>query len=498
MTRIFISYDRDDRPLTRQIATQLRRVYEDVWYDEIIRGGEDWWDEIRKQIAQCDIFMFMLSEESIKSPYCKKETDEAISLKKEILPVRISPVKEIPDHLKQIQYVDMSSGTITTDNLIELTAAINRLSDKIAQDLRDQQTRLLQQRQRLTILRLVAGAAVIVALTIIALVTITQMPPFQGEIDFVSTSGTRPEIRVLKGGLSGLVRNVLRRDDDLTIQAVNSGGIPPQASSDSGFALSPDGSKIAFASKSGVNLDIYVMDVDGSGVQQITQSENKDEAANNRNPSWSPDGKQIAFVSDRDGNWEIYIMNADGSSPRNLTNNAANDDFPSWSPVLSVNQIAFASDRGDDWEIYRVDAGGGNPVNLTQDSGADDDAPAWSPNAAFIAYESRQRSQDDVAQLEGLPGIAPAEQTNTECTLTNWDVFAVDVEGEELPKPIASNRFVDEQYPAWSPDGQFIVYTLTQSCYNDLFMTRFNDTSFRPILLTGNNLEKSIFPIWRR
>src|SRR5215510_13836527 len=57
MTSIFISYDRDDRPLTRQLATQLRRVYgfDQVWYDENIRGGEDWWDEIRKQIADRDI-----------------------------------------------------------------------------------------------------------------------------------------------------------------------------------------------------------------------------------------------------------------------------------------------------------------------------------------------------------------------------------------------------------------------------------------------------------
>ena len=40
-----------------------------------------------------------------------------------------------------------------------------------------------------------------------------------------------------------------------------------------------------------------------------------------RDPSWSPDGSQIAFTSNRDGNVEIYVMNDDGSGQTRLTNN---------------------------------------------------------------------------------------------------------------------------------------------------------------------------------
>jgi len=47
---------------------------------------------------------------------------------------------------------------------------------------------------------------------------------------------------------------------------------------------------------------------------------------------WSPDSTRIAFESYRDNNMEIYIVNTDGSGLSNLTNNPAIDGNPVWSP----------------------------------------------------------------------------------------------------------------------------------------------------------------------
>jgi TolB protein len=48
---------------------------------------------------------------------------------------------------------------------------------------------------------------------------------------------------------------------------------------------------------------------------------------------WAPDGKRLVFYGQkaRSAN-EIYIANVDGSGVKNLTNHAGNDEMPNWSP----------------------------------------------------------------------------------------------------------------------------------------------------------------------
>jgi TolB protein len=134
---------------------------------------------------------------------------------------------------------------------------------------------------------------------------------------------------------------------------------------------SPDGSRIVFSADLAGNHDIYLMNPDGSGMEQLTFHE-----ANDRAPAWSPDGTQIAFESYRDGNWEILVMDADGTSLRNISNNPGRDLWPTWSPDGS--RIAFQSDRARNWEIYSMNADGSDQQRLT-DNEVKDSEPAWRP-----------------------------------------------------------------------------------------------------------------------
>ena len=58
------------------------------------------------------------------------------------------------------------------------------------------------------------------------------------------------------------------------------------------------------------------------------------------NGGGSLDGK-IAFMSDRDGYWEIFVMNADGTGVTQLTDtdNDDGDAWPIWSPPSSLSTM---------------------------------------------------------------------------------------------------------------------------------------------------------------
>ena len=76
---------------------------------------------------------------------------------------------------------------------------------------------------------------------------------------------------------------------------------------------SPDGDWLAYYSL-GKQEDIFIIHADGTDMRQLTDDVFKD-----REPRWSPDGKRIAFTSDRSGGSEIWAINRDGSGLQQLT-----------------------------------------------------------------------------------------------------------------------------------------------------------------------------------
>lgn len=221
---------------------------------------------------------------------------------------------------------------------------------------------------------------------------------------------------------------------------------------------------LAFQALRGGNLEIHVMQGDGTGRTPLTSNTAADFA-----PAWSPDGNRLAFVSNRDGNHEIYVMNADGSGQLRLTNNTAQDGNPSWSP--DGTRIVFESDRDGDSEIFVMNADGSGQTPLTNDPAADTD-PVWSPlgnRIAFVRVGSiwfmnpdggsqslfTEGSDPDWSPDGGRLVFRSFRETTLQVEGPTSDIFTISVSGTDV------RRLTNHSYPrtpTWSADGSKIAF----------------------------------------
>lgn len=98
---------------------------------------------------------------------------------------------------------------------------------------------------------------------------------------------------------------------------------------------------------------VWTMNSDGSTPMQISTSN----GSNDIHASVSPDGKKIVFASDRaisgdKKNYDIWLSDIDGSNLVQLTTNGSRDDFPVFSPDGTT--IYFRSNRGVKWDIWAM------------------------------------------------------------------------------------------------------------------------------------------------
>jgi len=146
--------------------------------------------------------------------------------------------------------------------------------------------------------------------------------------------------------------------------------------------LSPNGNRIVFTNNGN---GIWVMRPDGKNAHAITTKDDID-------PTWSPDGMRISFASSRSGSRQLYVMDSDGSEVDQLTDLNNMGGRSTWSP--DGTKIAFYRGPEGDHNIYIVDVNTKEVTRLT--SGGDNLGPSWSPDGNWIAFTSFRDGNNEI------------------------------------------------------------------------------------------------------
>ena len=256
--------------------------------------------------------------------------------------------------------------------------------------------------------------------------------------------------------------------------------------------FSPDGKEIIFQTERDKNVEIYIMNADGTNPRRITFTE-KDEMhavfspngkqiayslyplSDNQNsdiyiktlndatdilitkgedifgaiPQFSPDGKKLVFPrwstnpqkvrSESDLRAEVYLVDLESQNEARLTSNLTDE----WRPVFSPDgkQIAYISHIDGNYEIYVMNVDGSNKTRLTKNN-SDEWDPMYSPDGKKMLFSSKR---------EG-----------------NWDIFIMDKDGRNQKQ--LTDDPGDEWDPTFSPDGKNIVFAGERNKKHGIFI----------------------------
>ena len=190
------------------------------------------------------------------------------------------------------------------------------------------------------------------------------------------------------GTLHGYIYTVNADGSDVR-QIADRGTETPQ------LAWSPNSQRLAFVADLSAGSGIYVADLTCLGTSTSCAS-SPSFLGYGLHPSWSPNGEKIAFevntALDHDpANLDIYVMDADGSNRIDLTPDDFQEMDAAWSPDGQL--IAFYSSHAPNG-IYTMKPDGTDVSFLT-----DGDNPSWSSDGQYVAFTSERDNRGKVIQI---------------------------------------------------------------------------------------------------
>jgi Tol biopolymer transport system component len=167
-------------------------------------------------------------------------------------------------------------------------------------------------------------------------------------------------------------------------------------------AIAPRGDRFVYAAAED-DLDVAVTSLNGAAMHLSRPRRLLSSTRSDMSPQFSPDGTRIAFASRRSGPMEIWVTNSDGTNPVGLTKGLLYSGAPRWSRDGTMLAFGSVVDGNDD--IFTVRAGGGKVHRITEDPGRDVVA-SWSRDGQSIYFASNRTGSFEVWKMPAHGGAA--------------------------------------------------------------------------------------------
>jgi len=152
-------------------------------------------------------------------------------------------------------------------------------------------------------------------------------------------------------------------------------------------AVSPDGRQVALVLSKGGSPNLYVCDIDGRNLRELTHG--RDDISS---PTWSPDSREICYV-ERPGRATLRKISASGGDSAPLrVGIGGNLTSPDWSP--DGRKIVFTSGSVN-FNICVANPDGSDAEVLVP--GED---PCWAPNSRTVIFSKRVNNQRVLSLLD--------------------------------------------------------------------------------------------------
>ena len=286
----------------------------------------------------------------------------------------------------------------------------------------------------------------------------------------------------------------------------------------------PSIEKVVFASDRSGNWDIWMMNPDGTDLEQLTT-----DFANDDLPQISADGKKIVFCSDRTGSMQVWIMNSDGSGQHQLFDIETLSipyeyekrvTFTKWSPDGSyiITHIGLWGVHSSPWSvIYRHDPDGSNPrifldygpsikggFDISSDENkfvyCREDSNYWAPTLKIcvadvvngVVDESSIRelsstkdgyADKDVIWFCNDTEIMWRKSNNVNGYSTPFNLYSMNIDETNIATLTHYTGDQGAYEPDFSPDGQKVVFQISNSTTVGIYTMNPDGSNIKPLLV---------------